>query len=102
MKYIRYDSLDIITFGDHIPHDTMHQCLSCRADLISAGFVNPQTWVCYGESVSLKRASLEADTELLRLQFHIRGIPDPQAEFQRGYDRGFDAASGADDPNPMC
>jgi hypothetical protein len=102
VKYIRYDSLDIIMFGDHVPHSTIHQCLSCRSDLISAGFVNPQTWECYGESVSLKRASLKEDTDILRIQNHIHDIPHPKADYQRGYDAGFDAATGADDPNPMC
>ena len=92
MKYIRYDSLDIIMFGDHIQHSTMHQCLSCRKDLISAGFVNIQTWECYGESVSLNVKAAEDDTMTLRIQNHIHDIPDPEADYRRGYDAGFNEA----------
>jgi hypothetical protein len=71
MKYIRYDSFDIIMFGDHIQHSTMHHRMGCPRDLLSAGFINIEQWECYGESISLMVRSTEDDTVLLRIQNHI-------------------------------
>ena len=72
MKYIRHKKYGICLFPNIIKHKNMAECFFGKEEIISAGFVGIRPdgdLECYGSSESLRRISLEEDSEILRKQF---------------------------------
>lgn len=71
LKYVNFEHVGIVIFEEHVDHGEMAQRIGAKP--VSAGFVSlplvdsdGNEAACFGESVSLGLASMEADTALLR------------------------------------
>ena len=66
MKYINFEVIGIVIFGDHIKHSTMQQIVGRKA--LSAGrfSADPEYAHCSGDSESLGVASTPADTSWIK------------------------------------
>lgn len=64
MKYIRLrGQATLILFPDWMPHADMAR----ERFVSSAGFVDTETWTCYGDSISLGiESNPDSDTPILR------------------------------------
>ncbi|MBE0454864.1 MAG: hypothetical protein IBX58_14430 [Roseovarius sp.] len=63
-KYIRLENDRMIVFPRDIEHRHVAEQQPWRT--ISAGFLDPEYMVCFGESMSLGIGGLPDDTEILR------------------------------------
>jgi hypothetical protein len=72
MKYIRFkNEPTLILFPDWMAHSDAAN----GREVSSAGFVDTDTWTCYGESVSLGVASNPtSDTPILQTLLQPRGL----------------------------
>jgi len=65
MKYIRLKKagLGLIMFPDSMTHLEV----AGKREVASAGFIDTQNWMCFGESMSLGIGSTPKDTPILKL-----------------------------------
>jgi len=64
IKYIRLknNGAGLVIF----PCSMIHSEVANGQEVASAGFIDPQTWECFGESMSLGLPSQKIDTAILR------------------------------------
>lgn len=64
MKYINFEHIGIVIFGNHIQHSDMKQLIG--KEVISAGSFCASNAKCYGESISLMVRSQPEDTQWVK------------------------------------